>query len=167
MDSGGYLLSARCAIVALLRCRLHRSFAYRSSASLHPAQRALGSVMSQVKRCAQSDSGTEDKIIVRDRKTKRPQLRTLCFWIPAGDAERPLCGMKRSESPVSNERCKRQRSSATIANCNTYSPGFTVRKGRVPSSLKRLGILPCSLGFRLAISPTGRARLQPVFSQAL
>ena len=36
----------------------YRSLAYRFSASLHPAQRALGSVMSQVKRCAQSDSGT-------------------------------------------------------------------------------------------------------------
>ena len=49
----------------------------------------------------------------------------------------------------------------------TYSPGFTVRKGRLPSPLKRLGILPCSLGFRLASSPAGRARLLPVFSQAL
>ena len=71
--------------------------------------------------------------IHRDRKTKRPLLRTLCFWIPAA----------------------------------TYSPGFTVRKGRLPSPLKRLGILPCSLGFRLASSPAGRARLLPVFSQAL
>ena len=44
----------------------------------------------------------------------------------------------------------------------TYSPGFTVRKGRLPSPLKRLGILPCSLGFRLASSPTGRARLRPL-----
>ena len=49
----------------------------------------------------------------------------------------------------------------------TYSPGFTVRKGRLPSPLKRLGILSCSLGFRFASSPTGRAHLQPVFSQAL
>jgi len=55
----GALLSARFAIVALLRYRFHRSFAYRSSASLHPAQRALGFVMSQVKRYAQSGSGTE------------------------------------------------------------------------------------------------------------
>jgi hypothetical protein len=32
------------------------------------------------------------------------------------------CGMKRNVSPVSSELCKRWRSSATIANCNTYSP---------------------------------------------
>ena len=53
----------------------------------------------------------------------------VCFWIPAGGSERPQCGNKRSVSPVSNERCKRKRSSATIANCNTYSP-HPVRNSR-------------------------------------
>ena len=51
---------------------LHRSFALRSSASLHPAQRALGSVMSQVKRCAQSGSSPRVLIIPKCRQNKRP-----------------------------------------------------------------------------------------------
>ena len=45
-----YLLSRSVRNSRAAALRLHRSFALRSSASLHPAQRALGSVMSQVKR---------------------------------------------------------------------------------------------------------------------
>ena len=69
-------------------------------------------------------------------KTKDHAMHGLLFcWIPAGEAERPQCGNKRGVSPVSNERCKRRRSSATIANCNTYSP-HPVRNSRGASGLK-------------------------------
>ena len=75
------------------------------------------------------------------------QQRVSFCWIPAGGAERPQCGNKRGVSPVSNERCKRRRSSATIANCNTYSP-HPVRNSRGASGLKSAPIAPL-----LTVSP--------------
>ena len=59
----------------------------------------------------------------------------LFCWIPADGAERPQSGNKRGVSPVSDKRCKRRRSSATIANCNTYSPHLD-RNSRGASGLK-------------------------------
>ena len=59
---------------------LHRSFALRSSASLHPAQRALGSVMSQVKRCAQSGSSPRVLVIPKmQAKQKTMHCMVICF----------------------------------------------------------------------------------------
>ncbi|HML67197.1 MAG TPA: hypothetical protein PKA81_02275, partial [Clostridia bacterium] len=59
LDSGGYLLStpgSQTSFCVAAKAASLNSAAYRSSASLPPAQRALGCVMSQVKRCAQSGS---------------------------------------------------------------------------------------------------------------
>ena len=75
-----YLLSrsvrnSRAAALCLLR-----SFALRSSASLHPAQRALGSVMSQVKRCAQSGSSPRVLVIPKmQAKQKTMHCMVICF----------------------------------------------------------------------------------------
>ena len=100
-------------------------------------------------------------------KTKDHPVHGLLFcWIPAGGAERPQCGNKRGVSPVSNERCKRRRSSATIANCNTYSPA---RFAVVVLRRRRSGFLElrCLPFLRGAYSATGSAPLRHVASQAL
>ena len=100
-------------------------------------------------------------------KTKDHAVHDLLFcWIPAGRAERPQCGNKRGVSPVSNERCKHRRSSATIANCNTYSPA---RFAVVVLRRRRSGFLElrCLPFLRLASSRAAGARLRHVASQAL
>ena len=97
-----------------------RSLVHRSSASLHPAQRALGFVMLQVKRfpkvkmssqCCRANQRKPGRVVIHQNLTKRNplQLQGISFcWIPAGGVERPQCGIKRNGSPVSQESCKRQ-----------------------------------------------------------
>ena len=97
-------------------------------------------------------------------KTKDHAMHGLLFcWIPAGGAERPLCENKRGISPVSNERCKRRRSSATIANCNTYSP-HPVRNSRGTSGLKARSFRSFAYRFSAALTLPLAAR-RSVMSQ--
>ena len=73
------LRSVSFAIVALLRCRLHRSFAQPASASLHPALRALGSAPHDVNRFTSWDRWFGTKL--RPIQKNRIAIKAVLFFV--------------------------------------------------------------------------------------